>query len=79
MSELQKISRSVMSSSRIRKSDVDDAKRQCEKFARIRDEVSNDSRRQAIPNEIKELKKSIEGSQTATSRGQETPGRSSKM
>ena len=60
MNELQKISRNVKSSSRLRKSDVDDAKRQCDKFARHRDEISTDPRRQAIPNEIKTLKKSIE-------------------
>ena len=60
MNELQIISRNAKSSSRLRKSDVDDAKRQYEKFARYRDEISNDPRRQAIPDEIKVLKKTIE-------------------
>jgi len=42
------------SSTRMRKSDIDEAKRQAEKFAKMRDEKNNDPRRSEIPNEIKE-------------------------
>lgn len=52
MGEIQKMARGVMSS-RIRKSDIDDARHQAEKYAKIRDDCNNDPRREEIPNEIK--------------------------
>jgi len=48
--ELNKIPRT---SSRMRKSEIDEARRNAERMARTRDELSRDPRRTEIPNEIK--------------------------
>ncbi len=56
--EIQKMSR-IISSSRMRKSDIEEAKRTAAKFAKIQNDLHNDPRRTEIPREIKENEEKV--------------------
>jgi len=60
LEELQSMARNAFSVTRIRKSDIDDARRQAEKFALQRDELNNSARRTDIPMEIRQKEEQIE-------------------
>ena len=57
--EIQKMSRTI-SSSRMRKSDIDEAKRQAAKYLKIQNDLNNDPRRAENPREVKEHTDKVE-------------------
>mmetsp|Transcript_6676 Transcript_6676/g.9616 ORF Transcript_6676/g.9616 Transcript_6676/m.9616 type:complete len:1419 (+) Transcript_6676:37-4293(+) len=59
MEELRRLGNTT-SFSRIKKSDIDEARRNVEKFSKLRDEANNNPRRMAIPREIKEKQDKIQ-------------------
>ena len=58
--ELKSINSQIPTTSRLRKSDVEEAKRAAAKFAKERDEVNADPRRTEIPTEIRSLEEKID-------------------
>ena len=59
LSELSNIN-SQLNYSRVRRSDIDDAKRQAERFAEQRNELNNDPRRKEIPRHIRQCEEKID-------------------